>query len=335
MSKKTTPAAANNDRLAEIRDANRLQLDYRRIPPRKAPGPMIDIHSHIYAGRHADVFFEAFHGYGLEQIFSMSPLHDVAKLKDKYGSKISFIAIPDWRKFDNRDAHRAEWIRDLATFREHDARICKFWMAPPMREHHGLTVDHPSMRPVVAAAVELGYHFMIHAGDPSVWWQEGGKYSDTKIFGTKHDQFPQVEWLLDFVAPRIVIGAHMGGIVEELDFLQGLLDRHPNFRIDTSATKWIVREVAWQPQAVHDFVVRNADRVLFGSDLVANERYQTFDHYASRYWAQQMMWETAYRGESPIADPDAPNPPRLSGVNLPPEVLRRIYYENARAAGFF
>jgi predicted TIM-barrel fold metal-dependent hydrolase len=203
-----------------------------------------------------------------------------------------------------------------------------------MRQRHGLTVDHAFIRPVVDAAVELGYHFMIHAGDPSVWWQPGGKYADTGVFGTKHDQYAQVEWLLDHVAPRIVIGAHMGGAVEELDFLQGLLDRHPNYRIDTSATKWIVREVARQPEAVRDFVIRNADRVLFGSDLVASEGYQTFDHYASRYWAHQMMWETSHRGESPIADPDAPDPPRLAGVDLPANVLKMIYSINARSSGF-
>lgn len=334
MSEKSTQAAEKDDRASEIRDANRLWLDYRQVPPRKVPGPIVDIHSHIYAGEHADTFFEAFDLYGIEHIFSMSPLRDVSKLKNKYGTKISFIAIPDWRKFDSQEAHRAEWIRDLAAFRDHGARICKFWMAPPMRERHGLTVDHQFVRPVVDAAIELDYHFMIHAGDPSVWWKPGGKYSNTAVFGAKHDQYSQVEWLLDYVAPRIVIGAHMGGTVEELDFLQGLLDRHPNYRIDTSATKWIVREVAWQPEAVQHFIVQNADRVLFGSDLVASDSYRTFDHYASRYWAHQMMWETAYRGESPIADPDAPYPPRLSGVDLPAHVLRKIYFENARDAGF-
>lgn len=112
-----------------------------------------------------------------------------------------------------------------------------------------------------------------------------------------------------------------------------MLDRHANYRIDTSATKWIVREVARQPERVKDFVTRNANRVLFGSDLVAADRFQSFDHYASRYWAHQMMWETAYRGESPIEDPDAETPPQLAGVDLPAEVLRQVYGENARAAG--
>lgn len=322
---------SDDAREAERREANRLGLDYHAPPTRRVSVPIVDIHSHIYFGSHAERFFEAADRYGIDHVVSMSPLSEVPRLREKYPTRLSFIAIPDWKRFDDNEKHRDGWIQDLAVFREHAARICKFWMAPPMREKHGLTIDHPFLRPVVDAAVQLGYQFMIHAADPSVWWKPGARYADTAKFGTKHDQYRQVEWLLDYVAPRIVIGAHMGGTVEELDFLQGLLDRHPNYRIDTSATKWIVREVARQPAQVRDFVIRNADRVLFGSDLVAADRYLTFDHYASRYWSHQMMWESSYRGESPIEDPDAETPPQLAGVDLPPEVLRKIYAENARA----
>jgi hypothetical protein len=118
--------------------------------------------------------------------------------------------------------------------------------------------------------------------------------------------------------------------VEDPDFLQGLLDRHANYVLDTSATKWIVREVARQPERVREFMIRNADRILFGSDLVASDKFREFDHYASRYWAHLQMWETAYRGESPIEDPDAEQPPRLAGVDLPEDVLRALYIENAQ-----
>jgi hypothetical protein len=69
--------------------------------------------------------------------------------------------------------------------------------------------------------------------------------------------------------------------------------------------------------------------VLFGSDLVTGTDYD-FDHFASRYWAHQMMWESDYRGESPIVDPDAEDPPRLAGLNLPIDVLTRLYRENAQ-----
>jgi predicted TIM-barrel fold metal-dependent hydrolase len=311
-------------------DANRLGLNYRDVPARKLAGRIIDIHTHVHWGPQTAIFFDAADAYGIGHVFTMTPLKDVDELKSKYGDRVRFIAIPDWKRYDEKEESRTQWIADLHTFRErHAAPICKFWMAPPMREKHGLTADHPFVQPVIDAAVQLGYHFMIHAGDPSVWWGDGKKYADTAKFGTKTEQYKQVEWLADYVAPRVLIGAHMGGTIEDSGFLQGLLDRHPNYVIDTSATKWIVREVARQPERVREFVIRNADRILFGSDLVASDKFQHFDHYASRYWAHLQMWETAYRGESPIEDPDAEQPPRLAGLSLPEDVLERICRTNA------
>ena len=76
------------------------------------------------------------------------------------------------------------------------------------------------------------------------------------------------------------------------------------------------------------------DRIVFGSDVVTGEKFD-FDYYASRYWTHQMQWETAFDGASPIEDPDAVKDaagvadPRLHGVDLPVEVLRKIYRGNA------
>jgi len=80
-------------------------------------------------------------------------------------------------------------------------------------------------------------------------------------------------------------------------------------------------------------MIRNADRILFGTDLVIDDKYD-FDHYASRYWTHQMLWETPYRDESPIDDPDADQPPRLVGLDLPAPALSRLYWENAAELGF-
>src|SRR5690606_5192531 len=117
--------------------------------------------------------------------------------------------------------------------------------------------------------------------------------------------------------------------------------RYPHYVIDTSATKWIVRAVAEQsPAAVRDFFIAYQDRIIFGSDLVVGEKYD-WDHYASRFWVHQALWETDYRGQSPIEDPDggagfdprrgvidtakADGIPRLAGVDLPADVLQKIY----------
>lgn len=303
---------------------NRLGLDYRAAPGRKWCGPITDIHAHVRGVELSRAYFEACDAYGIARTVTMSPLAEVDALRAAYPGRLEFIAIPRWREFAATAEFQRQWMADLAEFRGKGARLCKFWMAPEMRKKHGLTLDSPFIREVAEHARRLDFDFMVHAGDPSVWWP--GKYGGAG-YGTKDEQYPPLERFLDDYGDRLVIGAHMGGSVEELERLQGLLDRHPNFVVDSSATKWMAREVARQPAAVRAFVVRNQHRVLFGSDQVVKEG-GSFDHYASRYWVHQMMWESDYRGESPIDDPDT-SPPMLAGLDLPAEVLGRMYWGNA------
>jgi predicted TIM-barrel fold metal-dependent hydrolase len=314
--------------------ANRLGIDYRQVPPRKTTGPILDAHTHLNDLPSARRLMEAAELYGITHLLSMTPLEAAAELREAFGPRVRFIAIPRWKEQQVSSAFQRQWIDDLARFRTLGARLCKFWMAPPMRERHGLTLPHEFLRPVIRAALELGYHLMVHVGDPSVWWQPGARYADQARFGSKLDQYPQLEWLLEHVSPRLVIAAHMGGFIEDPAFLQRLLDRYPNLLLDTSATRWMVRETARRPAAVREFLLANPGRVLFGTDLVASAKYDSFEHYASRYWAHLQMWETCYQGESPIEDPDAPDPPRLIGLDLPCDILSKMYFENALAAGF-
>jgi predicted TIM-barrel fold metal-dependent hydrolase len=121
----------------------------------------------------------------------------------------------------------------------------------------------------------------------------------------------------------------MAGHPEDLAHLATLLARHENLWLDTSATKWVAREVSRQgPAAGRRFFREWGGRVLFGSDLVVDEHYN-YAHYASRYWVQQVMWESSYAGPSPIADPDSAGPVRLRGLHLPDRTLRAIRHDNA------
>ena len=150
------------------------------------------------------------------------------------------------------------------------------------------------------------------------------------------------------------IAAHMGGWPEDLEFLTGLLERHDNLHLDTSAAKWMIRELSPHSRAdLVTFLKRFDRRILFGSDIVADDEHLTgvkkewevqaqasnaleaFDLYASRYWALRTLWETAYLGPSPIADPDLAmvdpdrhdplDAPELAGKSIPRPLLTNLY----------
>ena len=83
-------------------------------------------------------------------------------------------------------------------------------------------------------------------------------------------------------------------------------------------------------------VCRYPERFFFGTDLVTRHHLPR-EHYVSRYWCQRTLWESAWQGPSPIADPDyqaAPGEPAqewLRGLALPDDVLRKVYHDNAAA----
>ncbi len=313
--------------------ANLLGIDYRTPAARRIDCRIVDIHTHVHQSETVELFFESADIYQVDKIVSMTPLDQVAPLRERWADRLDFIAIPRWREMSSKAEFQHQWLDDLDAFAELGARRMKFWMAPPMRGEHSLTMMDAFFTPLIRKGLDLGFDFMIHVADPSAWFERDGRYADVQRYGTKRDQYLQLECLLETVAPRNVIAAHMAGNIEDPEFLALLLERYPNLYLDTSATKWVVRGVAKRPNAVRELIMLYPDRILFGSDIVVADRFD-FDHYASRFWAQQMMWESDYRGDSPIADPDAGDPPQLAGLNLPDDVLHKLYHGNAEHLGY-
>jgi len=331
-----------------INDANRLGLDFESESECFAfDGPIHDVHTHISSVAAAEVFFETADWYGIDRVWTMTGLPNVDALTEVYGPRLKFIAVPD---FANRDqdlnTFTSSFLSDLEGFYERGCKICKFWVAPRGLDFTDvLRLDHPELKKVMVRARDLGMMFMTHVADPDTWFAT--KYADASKYGTKAEHYDRLEAMLDEFSDLTVIGAHMGGSPEDLDFLQGLLDRHPNYVIDTSATKWIVREISKHPQRFAEFCQRNVGRVLFGTDIVANndnvqkdwnEGSGGHDLYASRFWALRTLMQSNYQGLSPIVDPDLhmvdesvdpKSTATLRGSSIEGDALREMYRDAA------
>ena len=322
-----------------LNDANRLGLHYRheatRLPFR---GPIWDVHTHIRSVPAAKLFFEVADLFHVERVWTMVGLDHVDELRDAFGERIQFIAVPDYARRDHPSTFTTQWLKDIEGFAERGCRVCKFWAAPRGRDLNGaLLLDSPVRLDAMRLARDAGMIFMTHVADPDTWF--ASHYRDWRKYGTKMQQYEPLERLLDQFGDVTWIAAHMGGHPEDLHHVQGLLDRHPNLHLDTSATKWQVRELSRDPAATRAFFQRNAHRVLFGTDIVAMPENIDFDLYASRFWALRTMLETVYVGPSPIFYPDLslldPTLPRTStahlrGCALDPTTLRAIYCDTPR-----
>ncbi len=332
-----TPATLNQK---PLNDANRLGLDYRIEATRfNYTGPIIDVHTHIGTLEASRLYFKIADLFGVTKTVSMTKLENIDGIWDDLGDqrdRIEFIAVPNYEAATEPGTFTTDWLYRMEKFREKGCRIIKFWAAPRGRDVHSeaFHLDSPTRRESIKLAYELGYRlFMTHVGDPDTWFEK--KYTDAKKYGTKAQQFEPLEELLDEYSDVTWIGAHVGGWPEDLEFVQGMLDRHPNYVLDTSAAKWQVRELSKRPDAFRAFCGKNAGRVLFGTDIVANDSNIDFDLYASRYWALRTLMETDYTGPSPIVDPDLSmvdpsldekSTAELCGAGIGGDVLNEVYF---------
>ena len=320
----TDASIAESPRLPEH---NRTRIDYRRPMPRpKAKGPVIDFHCHLLARRHAEAWFEAADHYGIDCFLSMTPLEEVVDLLRDFTGRIQFIAVPRFR--DDSGNWLDDWRTRIEAFYNLGSRFAKFHAAPQTMNYRGKRLDDPAYRPLFRDVIDRKMAIMTHIGDPDLWYT--GKYADHAKYGTREEHYQMWEGLLNEYPDVPWVGAHMGGNPEDLNRLQGFLDRHPNLMLDCSATRWMVREISARRDAARDFFIRNQDRILFGTDQVSGDE-RGFDFLASRFWAHRKLWETAFVGTTPILDPDLPieSQPVLRGLALPDDVLQKLYHDNA------
>jgi hypothetical protein len=348
--------------------ANALGVDYPAeaarlgaAPLPKGAGGIIDAHTHIHGQEAARLYDKARRLFGVTLTYSMTQLSQAKTVQNILGpDTIRFIAIPGFADADKNHAHRGGYLRTIEGFaNDVGARMMKVWASPRLRDFvpDGATdltdIDSPWRREHCKLAQSLGMMYMVHVADPDTWFT--ARYNDGSRYGTKRHQYIGLERMLDlFPAPWVA--AHMGGWPEDLNFLDGMLERHPNLHLDTSATKWILRELSKhsRDEVVH-FLFKWKGRILFGSDLVvmedqlspaksggsamgdlASSPEQAYELYCSRYLALRTMFETGYDGPSPIADPDLKmvepskyndmSTPRLQGFALPRELLEELYY---------
>jgi len=112
------------------------------------------------------------------------------------------------------------------------------------------------------------------------------------------------------------IAAHMGWHANDLGRLGALLDRLPNVYAETGA---ILYELGRQPRTARAFFTKYQDRILFGKDRYAPDEFpyywrtfETGDEYFDYYRRYHAFW-------------------KLYGMELPDDVLRKVYYRIALA----
>ena len=303
-----------------------ILFDFGPPPPRRVTCPIIDAHLHIGIDDSTRQMLDVARSYGVTHALGICKVDTIEPAREAFDGFLDFAVGLTYDHCDDAVQLFADNREILTRARDLGATMVKFWFKPQFTAEKGLTLDDERMRPILDLIGEMGMACVAHIADPDTWFHT--HYRDTAKFGTKEQAYVQLEGALRQHRNVIIQGAHMGGDPEHLDHLRQLLDAHPNLCLDTSATKWVTRELSLRVDEARQFFLDHQDRLLFGTDLVPRKEPHPL-HYASRYWTLQKLLETDFRGDSPIYDPDACGPARLNGLDLPDDVLRKIYHLNA------
>ncbi len=188
--------------------------------------------------------------------------------------------------------------------------------------------NDPRLDPIWAACGELGIPVLIHTADPAPFWQartaenerfyelieRPERYRDPAenppwetLIAEQHSVFAKH-------SKTTFINAHFGWMANDLGRLGRLLDQYPNVLAEFGA---IIAELGRQPRFAQEFFVRYQDRILFGKDTWRPAEYHTYfrlletdDEYFPYFRRRHAFW-------------------RISGLDLPDDVLRKVYYKNA------
>ena len=191
-----------------------------------------------------------------------------------------------------------------------------------------LKVDDPELDPVWEMCARHDVPVLIHTGEPQEFFQPVDEFNERwlelmifprrRVTGAGDPTFEEIMAERDRLFARHprtrFIAAHMGWHANDLARLGRMLDTMSNVYVETGA---ILYDLGRQPRATRDFFVKYQDRILFGKDAYAASEYpyywhvfETSDEYFDYYRNYHAFW-------------------KLYGVDLPDEVLKRVYYKNA------
>jgi predicted TIM-barrel fold metal-dependent hydrolase len=310
----------------------------------------IDTHAHVFTQEPAfDEFLQTLHLHLLDIVVANKDEGTFPDLASKIAAAKAFVKASGravlCTTFDPFKFSNANFADDAVRQLNHDfsqgAVAVKIWknVGMELKDQSGRFVmaDDPRFAPIYTDIAKNGKTLIAHLAEPDSCWQPPNKNSPDYHYYSEHPEWymfkqPDHPGKAAIIAARDhmleenpqlrVVGAHLGSLEMSLDELGKRLDRYPNFAVDVAARTVYL---TMQPrEKARQFLITFQDRILYGTDLGFYSRQNTAT--TEKSWARQYArdWTffssdrtLTYRGR------------QVRGLALPPQVLRKLYHDNA------
>lgn len=222
-----------------------------------------------------------------------------------------------------------------------------------LRDQQGqlIRIDDSRLDGVWKRCGELGLPVSIHVADPKAFWlpytaqNERWKelrdhrswwFGDPKQYPTREKLLEALDRVIRRHPKTTFVCVHFANNAEDLAWVDSKLTEHPNMHADLAAR--IPELGRHDPEALRQLFTRHQDRILFATDFQVYEKLildssgdaeKPTDDDAATFFSKEWRWlETRDRNwphMTPIQGDWS-----ISAIGLPPEVLRKIYFDNAR-----
>lgn len=307
---------------------------------KRAKYPFIDVHNHQNAHMSKAALaklVQDMDGINLQTMVNLSGgtgenlKTGIANLKGNYPNRFLLFANVDFSNIDDPDFGRkaaAQLRRDVQNGAQGLKIFKNLGLTLTDKQGNRIATDDARLDPIWAACGQLGIPVLIHTGEPKQFfeppdknnerWLELKQYPSRARPATKYPNWEQVmaeqHRLFKKHPTTKFINAHLGWLGGDLTRLGKLMDEMPNMYTEIGA---VLAELGRQPRFARDFFIKYQDRIMFGKDSWEPSEYHTYfrvletnDEYFDYYRKRHAFW-------------------KMYGLNLPDEVLRKLYYKNA------
>ena len=253
-------------------------------------------------------------------------------IKENQPGRIGLFVNVDFNSIDaeNHIENQVNVIRDAVAKGAIGLKVYKgLGLTNKDSKGNRVAVDDERLGPIWEVCGELGIPVLIHSADPFQFWQDkdgqnerwfelkekpNRYYGDSDFIPPFEDIIIEQHTVFERHKKTTFINAHLGWMGNDLKRLGEHLDRYPNVVTEFGA---VIAELGRQPKTARQFFIDYQDKIMFGKDSYNKEEFYTYfrvlesdDEYFSYFRKRHAFW-------------------KMYGLNLPDEVLKKVYYENA------